>query len=553
MVECKYESGRFYLDCHDIDDAGLPHGLEMEEYEVHPRKKYNVSDLIELWLVVNDTFIIVDGKVLNMCKHLAITMDDAMLEATADLETIDDIISMAKKLVPEREMRRKVRELVSGEEEFWAHCSNVQAWYDMGYDMRVIDSRLGARILEAMSEAGDPNAKQIFQTQMRDRLEAGFASGNSNIISVAFDCKWALEEIAEPEWWDHAFNKLPNDDKIREFAKIILYYMRLHKEYEYMVPQWVLDIIDEVPDHILVKGEDDAGDGFGKISRIFIDHGATSFKGKDKILQIHKIGRDTITLPKSGRLAGVKQLEIISTRPAVKEFNWAIDLLKDPLNIEKFRATNTGVESISSLNRLENVREIYISYEDNLKDISGISRCNKLETLRVRWCFNLESTKILGDLPALVSLYIDNQLIKKCNGYRGGIISAIEGINHLNSIQELSLAWNRIETIDGVRGMDNLRMLDLSANQLIDIDLGTIGDLRNLECIMLHINPLDTERIQDKFLELAEIPHIMKFSCDDPVYWKIRDQMLESGWKCGEVHTPNNFHRHSHFFLRTVL
>ncbi|MHA1997863.1 MAG: leucine-rich repeat domain-containing protein [Promethearchaeota archaeon] len=549
MVECNYETGKFYLDVHEIDDLKLPDGLKMEEYEVYPRKKYKISDLIELWLVINDTFIVVGEKVINMCKRLAITLDEEMLEATRDLDDLDDIIYVTNNISPKFKRHFKTRELVSGEEEFWAHCSNVQAWYDMGYDMRVIDSRLGARILKAVSDAGDPDAKMIFQAQMRDRLDAGFVFGNTNVISVALNCKWALDEIAGPEWWDRAFNKLPNDDKIREFAKLILYYKDRYEKARHMIPRWVLDVVDEMPDHLMVRDESE-----GNITRLFINLHERGFRGKENYLEIWNLRKDAISLPKGGPLVGVKRIDLANFKPSINNFAWILDMVKEPREIESFQCNNTGISSADALNRLENVLEISIIAERNLTKIPYLPKCKRLVKLSLRRCINLETTGIPGDLPALKSLCINNFVFEqgRDRGVMNSKISIIEGINHLNSIQELSLAWNRIETIDGVRGMENLRVLDLSVNRLGDLDLDLIHNLPRLECILLHSNLLDGRGIDDKFLELASIPNIKKFSCDKYVYGTIKDQMLENGWQIGRIQHFTNLKQGSGLFFRNV-
>ncbi|GAG56050.1 unnamed protein product, partial [marine sediment metagenome] len=49
--------------------------------------------------------------------------------------------------------------LITPEQEFWAHCSNLQTWAEHHYDTRLLHSNISFPLLRRLTEAGDPVAK----------------------------------------------------------------------------------------------------------------------------------------------------------------------------------------------------------------------------------------------------------------------------------------------------------------------------------------------------------------------------------------------------------
>ncbi len=58
----------------------------------------------------------------------------------------------------------------SPESLFWAHCSNLQTWYEFGYDTRILHSNLSFPLLGKLFEAGDVKAKRVFKEEIKKRL-----------------------------------------------------------------------------------------------------------------------------------------------------------------------------------------------------------------------------------------------------------------------------------------------------------------------------------------------------------------------------------------------
>jgi len=62
---------------------------------------------------------------------------------------------------------------ISPETEFWAHCSNLQAWAENDYDTRLLHSNLAFPLLRALTEVGDAVAKEMFREEIAERYNSG--------------------------------------------------------------------------------------------------------------------------------------------------------------------------------------------------------------------------------------------------------------------------------------------------------------------------------------------------------------------------------------------
>ena len=63
---------------------------------------------------------------------------------------------------------------ITPKQEFWGHCSNIQAWVECEYDTRLLHSNLSFPLLKALSDAGDQLALIRFKEEIALRLEGGY-------------------------------------------------------------------------------------------------------------------------------------------------------------------------------------------------------------------------------------------------------------------------------------------------------------------------------------------------------------------------------------------
>ena len=134
-----------------------------------PKKEYQINDYLTLKLENKATTIYVDGKQFIQCKFLLITIPT---DNVRDFDDIDSIDEAAEMLNHDLEFQNKIKTKIPTETEFWAHCSNLQVWAEYNYNPSLLHSNLAYPLLEAITDAGDPIAKEVFKREIRLRFES---------------------------------------------------------------------------------------------------------------------------------------------------------------------------------------------------------------------------------------------------------------------------------------------------------------------------------------------------------------------------------------------
>jgi len=96
-------------------------------------------------------------------------------EDLTDINSIDDAV---ERLDGSFEFSGDKRGKISPEMLFWAHCSNLQAWYENNYNTCLIHSNLAFPLLKELTKAGDLIARKIFKEEVAKRFE----SNNFSVI-----------------------------------------------------------------------------------------------------------------------------------------------------------------------------------------------------------------------------------------------------------------------------------------------------------------------------------------------------------------------------------
>ncbi|MCK4382291.1 MAG: hypothetical protein KAW66_03270, partial [Candidatus Lokiarchaeota archaeon] len=81
------------------------------------------------------------------------------------------------------------------EQEFWGHCSNIQAWFEHGYDTRILMSNISFPLLRELTKAGDPQAKKVYKEEIALRLESGYPSVVQYLLTQGYIQAFSPEEF----------------------------------------------------------------------------------------------------------------------------------------------------------------------------------------------------------------------------------------------------------------------------------------------------------------------------------------------------------------------
>jgi len=129
-------------------------------------KEFAVSELITLKLIGKKTYIFIDGELFRQCKHLLLINP----HLNPDQKKINSIDEAEQRLSSDLEKNFSIEQLgITPEQEFWGHCSNLQAWVENNYDSRFLHRNLAFPLLEDLSKFSE-YFKVKFKEEMLKRI-----------------------------------------------------------------------------------------------------------------------------------------------------------------------------------------------------------------------------------------------------------------------------------------------------------------------------------------------------------------------------------------------
>jgi hypothetical protein len=166
-------------------------------------KEFRINDYITLKLEDNKTVIYVKGEPFNQCKNLLLNISPEKIYDLRDIDSIDEAAETLDYTMEENPIKYGIKPRV----EFWAHCSNLQAWSEYNYDTRLLHCSLAFPLLEKLAEIGDAIAKRVFKEEIAERL----GSGVSSVVEFLFKELFVSNYLTREEFLDAYLN--PEDYK----------------------------------------------------------------------------------------------------------------------------------------------------------------------------------------------------------------------------------------------------------------------------------------------------------------------------------------------------
>ncbi|MFX1236144.1 MAG: leucine-rich repeat domain-containing protein [Promethearchaeota archaeon] len=162
------------------------------------RREFKVNDEITLRLEDGKTIIYVNDEKFLQCTHLIISASLGDL-SKKKVESIDDIESFHDEHLGEG--------VISPEEEFWGHCSNLQAWAEHDFDSRLLHSNLAFPLLKELTEINP----RKYETRFKEEICRRMKEGNHSTIYFLYK-EGYVERLTREEFWsvfDLDFNVRP--------------------------------------------------------------------------------------------------------------------------------------------------------------------------------------------------------------------------------------------------------------------------------------------------------------------------------------------------------
>ena len=130
--------------------------------------KFQINDLISLELKDNYIYVYINNKEVLVCKGVAVDIRLADLRELEKIESVDDLSDKYGK-----KENHETKRLISPEDEFLVHCSNIQAWAESGYNTKLIHSNIVFPLLRILNEVGDSQARKVYKEEIVKRYKQG--------------------------------------------------------------------------------------------------------------------------------------------------------------------------------------------------------------------------------------------------------------------------------------------------------------------------------------------------------------------------------------------
>ncbi len=151
-----------------------------------PLFEKKINDYITLKFENNRAIIYVAGRRIIQCVHLILNIHKYEVPMYDEIDSIDEAADIYRKQGHYLGNRGLRTGEITPEEEFWGHCSNIQAWVEHDYDTRILMSNLSFPLLRELTRAGDPVAKRVYKEEIALRLESGYPSVVQYLLSQGY-------------------------------------------------------------------------------------------------------------------------------------------------------------------------------------------------------------------------------------------------------------------------------------------------------------------------------------------------------------------------------
>ena len=171
--------------------------------EIRPTLEKKINDYISLKMVNNKTLIYVNGKRFIQCIRLILNIPKNDAHLYEEVNSIDEAAKLySNHVFQNRIVRGPMAALVpnqyhdiTAEQEFWGHCSNIQAWVEHDYDTRILMSNISFPLLRELTMVGDPLAKKVFKEEVALRLESGHPSVVQYLLTQGYTQVFSSDEF----------------------------------------------------------------------------------------------------------------------------------------------------------------------------------------------------------------------------------------------------------------------------------------------------------------------------------------------------------------------
>lgn len=414
-------------------------------------KSFKINKYLKLCLEDGSTNIYLNDILFTQCKYVLLNIPIEKITSFDEIESIDDAYEQLDKTL------ENGNEIISSDVEFWAHCSNLQIWFENDYNSCLLHKNLAFPLLKKLTEVGDLKAKRVFKEEIVRRLESGDPKVIKYLMIEGYleylDYENMISSLLRPDEASYIFelNELIAK-KIKELSEKIEFReipdIKLKPAFEGEDREYFTFLVENrrVVD-ILISGVDDY---FFK----FYFEEIPDLIGKfTSLRKINLPNNNFKNLPEN--FENLKLLEEVDL--SHNNFHIFPEVLTSLKPLKRLKISSNYIKKIpESIGNLENLEELNLASNSISKIPESIGRLKNLKIL------NLNSN-LLKELPKSFKFL---KGLKDLNLYGNDLPKLPDEIGSLDRLEHIIIARNNLyELPSSLLELKKLEVLTIDRNQ----------------------------------------------------------------------------------------
>ena len=174
-------------------------------------KEFIINPFLKVKLEDGSSNIYVGNRRFIQCKYLLLNIIEGSEEKLDEIDSIDEAAEILDHSL--EGSSNNIDHDIDAETEFWAHCSNLQAWYEHDYDTRLIHKNLSFYLLQELARVGDKQASKVYIEEVAKRFSSRFPPVQIYLINQGHLYNLSreqLELVIDQETIDNLIKKYPH-------------------------------------------------------------------------------------------------------------------------------------------------------------------------------------------------------------------------------------------------------------------------------------------------------------------------------------------------------
>ncbi|MFX1235213.1 MAG: GTP-binding protein [Promethearchaeota archaeon] len=167
-----------------------------------PKEIYKINELVDLRLIGNRTYIFVNNRRLIVCAFLLINIPKDRIHDYDDIRSIDEAAESSDTTPP-------FYYRITPEEEFRAHCSNIQAFFENGLNTDILHTNIAFPLLKELVRQGFQPAEKVFKEEIAKRFNEGTYNSRRFLYLRGYLNYLSKEEKQVLRGYDDFIKRLP--------------------------------------------------------------------------------------------------------------------------------------------------------------------------------------------------------------------------------------------------------------------------------------------------------------------------------------------------------